>query len=218
MPILLISALLLAGFGYWEYIRLKAVAGAPQTPQQIAASDTPLLSKEVLDLYFNGRDPQAMHSAAARLEEYDFFDSAMLLHKRADQLSAVAPPVIPGIPAQSSQPTQVPPYGGMAPPVLPYNPSRETTQQGPAVVPAPSQPVTLRRRGIVTTTSTPLPVYNTPNPADFTPSQISGYVSPGAAVFVIPPIDSMSQFYNIVYEGPMDVVIGWANKALISLR
>lgn len=103
MPILLISALLLAGLGYWEYMRLKAglpllpsydeISGAPRTPEQIAKTDTPLLEKEVLDLYYNGRDGQAMHRAAMELEKYGFFDSALLLHKRADQLLASLPSV-----------------------------------------------------------------------------------------------------------------------------
>ena len=105
MPLLIISALILvAGLGYWEYIRPKG----PRTPQQVVADEAPALNKEILDLYFNGRDPQAMHLAASELEEYGFFDSAMLLHKRADQLAqmgAATPPApgMPGAPAPTTQ-------------------------------------------------------------------------------------------------------------------
>lgn len=107
MPILLISALLLAGFGYWEYTRIKA--GLPllpfgESPEQVATRDTPLLSKEVLDLYYNGRDAQAMHAAAATLEKYGFFDAGMLLHKRADAIEHGSAPPTPPMesPAQGS--------------------------------------------------------------------------------------------------------------------
>lgn len=86
MPILIISALILAGLGYWQYTRPKG----PLTPQQVVSAEAPSLSKEIMDLYANGRNPQAMHRAAEELEKYGFFDSAALLRKRADDLTSIA--------------------------------------------------------------------------------------------------------------------------------
>ena len=93
MPYLIIAALL--AIGYWGYTRSRAGvpllpggATRPTTPEQIVRTDVPpAISNEVLDLLRNGRDPQSMHDVATEMEKYGFFDAAMLLHKRADELA-----------------------------------------------------------------------------------------------------------------------------------
>ena len=93
MPYLIIAALL--AIGYWGYTRSRAGvpllpggATRPTTPEQIVQTDVPpAISNEVLDLLRNGRDPQSMHDVATEMEKYGFFDAAMLLHKRADELA-----------------------------------------------------------------------------------------------------------------------------------
>lgn len=96
MPYLIIAAL--AALGYWGYTRTRpGMALLPgngsrpaATPEQIVIAEAPSLQREILDLLRNGRNPVAMHAAAGELEKYGFFDAAMLLHKRADELTSIA--------------------------------------------------------------------------------------------------------------------------------
>ena len=91
MPYLLIAALI--ALGVWQYRRyqsgLPALPGAkPVTPEQVVRAEIPpALQNAILDLIYNGRDPQSMHDMASELEKYGFFDAAMLLHKRADVIA-----------------------------------------------------------------------------------------------------------------------------------
>ena len=93
MPYLLIAALI--AIGVWQYRRyqsgLPALPGAkPVTPEQVVRAEIPpALQNAILDLIYNGRDPQSMHDMASELEKYGFFDAAMLLHKRADVLATL---------------------------------------------------------------------------------------------------------------------------------
>ena len=111
---LIIAALL--ALGYWGYTRTRSglplLPGATRTPAQVAASELPPeLSVAFLDLLNNGRNAQAMHAAATELERYGFFESAMLLHKRADELT---PP-----PAGQAPLPRVPPIIPLPPGVIP---------------------------------------------------------------------------------------------------
>ena len=92
MPYLIVAALI--ALGYWGYTRsrtgrpLLPGASTTRTPEAIVRADVPpTISNEVLDLLRNGRDPQSMHDVATEMEKYGFFDAAMLLHKRADELA-----------------------------------------------------------------------------------------------------------------------------------
>ena len=93
MPYLLIAVLI--ALGVWQYRRyqsgLPALPGArPATPEQVVRAEIPpALQNAILDLIYNGRDPQSMHDMASELERYGFFDAAMLLHKRADLIATV---------------------------------------------------------------------------------------------------------------------------------
>lgn len=143
MPYLLIA--LLAALGYWGYTRTRSgmplLPGATRTPEQVVAADVPTtLSKEVLDLYYNGRNAQAMHAAASELEKYGFFDAARLLHKRAEVLSG-APPSdeitpsgsMPGgivlTPPVQIPSTPIPTNGGTAQPAQPMQSAEDVRYQ-----------------------------------------------------------------------------------------
>ena len=90
MPYLIIAALI--AFGVWEYRRYRSglpllPGAAPASPEQVVRAEIPpALQNAILDLIYNGRDPESMNEFASELERYGFFDAAMLLHKRADAL------------------------------------------------------------------------------------------------------------------------------------
>lgn len=72
---------------------LPVPVGTPILPvpaMSQAAGPNPL-TKEIMDLLRNGQNPVAMHAAANELEKYGFFDAALLLHKRAEELSLAQP-------------------------------------------------------------------------------------------------------------------------------
>lgn len=113
MPYLLIA--LLIALGVWQYRRyqsgLPALPGArPATPEQVVRAELPpALQSAILDLLYNGRDPQSMHDMASELEKYGFFDAAMLLHKRADELAVLQRQVDAILAARGLNPTTVTP-------------------------------------------------------------------------------------------------------------
>lgn len=197
MPILLISALLLAGFGYWEYTRIKA--GLPllpfgESPEQVAARDTPLLSKEVLDLYYNGRNAPAMHAAAATLEKYGFFDAGMLLHKRADAIASGAPPI--ETPAQGSKAAA---DKAAAEQAAQEAAAREIARQ--QAIAAGLRPPIAPASGTVNLQNQTLKVYQSPSLTGF----VIGEIPPHAPVVIR---NTNDQFYLIEYQG----LSGWVNK------
>lgn len=91
MPLLLLA---LVALGVWGYTRpggfrgllSTPMPGSPATPEQIIRTDAPQLANEIIDLFRNGRNVQAMHAVATELEKDGFFEAAALLHKRADVL------------------------------------------------------------------------------------------------------------------------------------
>lgn len=128
MPLLIIAALIAAG--YWGYTLgkpgitlalptrrdpegptfellgptpLVPPKAGTAVPEQVVAVaiEAPTLTKEILDLLSNGQNPVAMHAAASELEKYGFFDAALLLHKRADELIPTA-----------GQTSTIPAFGG----------------------------------------------------------------------------------------------------------
>ena len=133
MPYLLIA--LLIALGVWQYRRyqsgLPALPGArPATPEQVVRAELPsALQSAILDLIYNGRDPQSMHDMASELEKYGFFDAAMLLHKRADELTVLQRQVDAILVARGLNPSAVSPA------------LRETLLQEVIRTPVPSVPV-----------------------------------------------------------------------------
>lgn len=121
MPFLIFGAIALFGLGYW--FKTKNYKGLPPqlppnaTPQQIVSQDAPSLAKEILDLLYNGTDPNAMHAVASELEKDGFFDAAAILHKRAAELDALRTP------AQSGPPPNQQGGGGIPPGTVPGTPA-----------------------------------------------------------------------------------------------
>ena len=91
MPYLIIAALI--ALGVWQYRRYRSgmltlPGEKPATPEQVVRAEIPpALQSAILDLIYNGRDPQSMHVMAGELEKYGFFDAAKILHKRAEELT-----------------------------------------------------------------------------------------------------------------------------------
>ena len=138
MPYLLIAALI--AIGVWQYRRyqsgLPALPGAkPVTPEQVVRAEIPpALQNAILDLIYNGRDPQSMHDMASELERYGFFDAAMLLHKRADVLATLQRQVDAVLVSRGLNPTT-------ASPALREAILQEVMRAAPAVPAPPSMPI-----------------------------------------------------------------------------
>jgi len=136
------------GFGYWEYKKTHPASGgtgpaggtgsglppgpaapeAPPTPaqaQQVVQNEVPSsLANEVTNLILNGKNPDLIDLVATELEKEGYFDTALLLHKRAAILrgqttqapgspqAPLPPPANPNLnpqsPFRTAQPGQAP--------------------------------------------------------------------------------------------------------------
>lgn len=226
MPYLIVGVLL--ALGYWGYRAFGATSTSLSrgTRDEVVASEAPLLAKEILDLLQNGRNPQAMHAAATELEKYGFFNSAILLHKRAEQLLTQSMPGATPAQVQAATQAEAQAQQARAQELARAEQERLAAAQAEAerlaveagrkqaaaeVAAAEAANAGLRqplstRTGKVNLQTNPLPVYQSPSVT----GKIIGSIPPGGVVTIK---DEADIFYQVQYQS----LEGWAPKGAIDV-